>query len=331
MTRINSLLIFVLLNFATIWGPNITWGDELVSDDNVVKLYLEHKGICERQTACRTHALIFIHGIMGSKDTWKNQNSYWPKLIAEDSTTNAFDIYRIDYETGILSGARIYEIIRSLTEAMDHAEAMQQYKTIQFIAHSLGGIVVRNYLLGLKTYRGHWALDQFRQVILIGSPGEGSYLAKVASIVNHNPQLRVLRPLHENDYLELLNYNWDGIQDKRWMRCPPIFVRVGYELLPVPGIGIVVTGQSAENSVHALRQSHLHDTDGSLHEVLWQSKGFERNHINIVKPLDSNDPVYKWVNEAIVDCASGRSIYICGEEPQEPDPFCKKPRSRQPK
>ena len=153
MTRISLFLIFVLLIGTSVCGPNIVWGDELVSGDNVVRLYLDHKATCESQTACGDHALIFIHGIMGSQDTWKNRNSYWPDLIAQDSTTSTFDIYHVDYETGIVNGARISKIIQSLTQAMDHAQAMGQYKTIQFIAHSLGGIVVRDYLLGLSSVR----------------------------------------------------------------------------------------------------------------------------------------------------------------------------------
>ena len=248
---------------------------------------------------------------MGSMDTWESRDSYWPDMIAHDSTTKTFDIYRVDYHTGILRGVRVSRIIESLFRAMDLAEAMGKYKTIHFIAHSLGGIVVRNYLLALKSFRGHWALNQFRQIILIGSPGGGSYLAAIASIIDNNPQLRILLPINRNDYLELLNDSWDGIVSKRRGICPTILLTVAYEQSPIPGLGIVVTEESATGYL-----SHEYGT--------WRAKGFERNHFNIVKSRYPDDPVYKWVNQAITECALGDASGPC-PIPKDLPPFCLKP------
>lgn len=308
MIRTIEFLLITLIFIFVPWHSH-----DVARGDDVVKLYLEHKARCEPQSTCGHHAVIFIHGIMGSKDTWQDGSSYWPDLIASDPTAEVFDIYRVDYATGILTGKPISEIRQSLINAMGKPPAMKQYKTIQFIAHSLGGIIARDYLLQLKL-KGHWALNQFRQLILIGSPADGSYLSKVASIISRNPQLRILRPVRENDYLDLLNESWEVIMGKRGEGgCPSIFLQLAYEEEAVVGVGTVVSKESA-TALHRKLEG------GPITAV----KGFPRNHINIVKPRDTADPVYEWVNQSILSCVAGHHSGPCPNQEDIPI-WCQRP------
>ncbi|MBK9948286.1 MAG: hypothetical protein IPP12_14010 [Nitrospira sp.] len=249
---------------------------------------------------------------MGSSDTWKNGQAYWPDLLASDQSVDDFDIYRIDYETGVLTGAPISKIRQSFAQAMDAARHMGNYKTIQFIAHSLGGNIVRDYLVYIKTGMGHGALNQFRQVFLLASPGEGSYLSQIPKIVMNHPQLRILTPLTNNDYLGLLNDTWGQLLGKRdRFSCPSISIKVAYEQLPVPPLGIIVTEESASSFTLSAK--------GYL-----DKKGFNRNHIDIVKPTGFNDPVYQWVKQGVLDCAAGHPNGPCPKW-DSLTPFCRNP------
>lgn len=283
------------------------WGDK------ALRVYLERRSPCIAGDSCTRHALIFIHGLMGSSETWKYGQTYWPALIASDKAVDDFDIYRIDYETGILTGASMYEVRGSLAGAMNAVPAMKSYETIQFIAHSLGGNIVRDHLVYLKTQWGHGALNQFRQMVLIGSPGEGSYLATITKLATNNPQLRILVPHNKNDYLGLLNDTWRAMILKRGRaRCPTLSTMIAYEELPVPLMGIIVSKESATSSARDL--SLLGHTN---------IRGFKRNHIDIVKPTGVDDPVYQWVKQGVVDCAEGHAGGPCPRV-QELPAFCRK-------
>jgi pimeloyl-ACP methyl ester carboxylesterase len=321
--RVVVLLCVLFLVGCSIQRPNLSPTgppSQVMQDfpDEVVKLYPERvsPSCATRGESCRRHALIFIHGLMGSSETWKNGHVYWPELLAADAAIEAFDIYRIDYETGLLDGAPISDIRRSLGRAMKASLGMRSYETIQFIAHSLGGIIVRDYLLYLKTGMGHGALNQFRQVFFIGSPAGGAYLAKIPRIMTNNPQLRILMPRRENDYLELLNEVWEMISKKRFeANCPSIFAQVAYEELPVQPLGIIV----GRDSALALASATAEHTNIDV-------MGFARNHVDIVKPTGFNDPVYQWVKELILNCATGKIQYFayCPKWDKLP-PICQRP------
>ncbi|HEY0490917.1 MAG TPA: alpha/beta fold hydrolase [Telluria sp.] len=261
-------------------------------------------------------AVVFIHGLFGSRETWLNvaTNAFWPHLIASDDSFNhALDVYVVDYDSFLLrKGPSATQLRDEMAREID-ALLSKKYKQIVLIGHSLGGILARAYLLHVKTAFGHRALNSFGNTITLGSPGSGASIANLGRILSANQQLRVLTPIEENDFQQLLTSSWSDVDKKRLTRthCDLLVTRAAYETLETPPIGLVVSKASATvfSSV---------------------AKGFALTHEALAKPASMQDELYKWVKEPILECAKGTRS--CGDGAQascvEVDEPPSNPRSR---
>src|SRR5262245_16829550 len=78
--------------------------------DPIVRLLPEHVRSCD--TPCERLAVIFVHGLTGSRATWSNGNSFWPDLLATDPEIGKdIDVYRIDYDSFRFSGPAINKVV----------------------------------------------------------------------------------------------------------------------------------------------------------------------------------------------------------------------------
>jgi triacylglycerol esterase/lipase EstA (alpha/beta hydrolase family) len=182
----------------------------------------------------------------------------------------------------------------------------KKYSKVIFIAHSLGGILVRTYLLHVKHSYGHAALSRFRMVITLGTPNEGSNLANLGQLFTDNEQIRVLKPIDVNDFQQLLIHMRRDIQGKH-EACPSLRTFAAFEKKPVSLLlGIVVEEASA--------------TQGAFAKI-----GFERNHIELPKPVSPDDPVYSWATRLVADCVR-HDVNACPPPshppPSQDDPSC---------
>jgi triacylglycerol esterase/lipase EstA (alpha/beta hydrolase family) len=57
-----------------------------------------------------------------------------------------------------------------------------KYQEVDFIAHSMGGLITERYLLDAKLTFFHSGLNKIRLVILLGTPHGGSEFAMMASL-----------------------------------------------------------------------------------------------------------------------------------------------------
>lgn len=234
---------------------------------------------------CPRAAVIFIHGITGSKQTWGNPagNLYWPTMLANDvSLLNDVDIYQIDYDSTLFDGPAAVATETDIEKFLDKLILEKKYAKIIFVAHSLGGILARTYLLHVKHTYGHAALSRFRMVITLGTPNEGSSLANLAQLASDNEQIRVLKPIQVNDFQQLVNKSIREIQEKH-EGCPSLRTFAAFEKRPVLLLGIVVEEASATKDAFA-------------------KIGFERNHMELPKPVSPDDPVYAWATRLVADC-----------------------------
>lgn len=239
----------------------------------------------ECQAPCPQTAVIFIHGITGSKETWGSPagNLYWPTMLANDAAlANEIDIFQIDYDSRLFSGPAAVPIETDIEKALDKLILERKYAKIVFIAHSLGGIFARTYLLHVKNTYGHMALSRFRMVITLGTPNEGSSLANLGRLATDNEQIRVLRPIDVNDFQQLVNKTIREIAEKH-EGCPSLRTFAAFEKKPVTLLGIVVEEASATKDAFA-------------------KIGFDRNHMELPKPVSPDDPVYGWATRLVVDC-----------------------------
>ncbi len=257
------------------------------SADPIVRLTTQRADHCD--VPCNRTAVILIHGITGSKATWGDPDSdlYWPKMLSkEPGLSTNLDVYQIDYDSNNFSGPAENLIETALETQVDMLVQQKQYSKIAFVAHSLGGIFVRTYLMHVKLKYGHTALSRFRAVITLGTPNEGSSLATLASWATRNEQIRVLRPIDVNDFAQLVNKSLREIQEKH-EGCLSLRSFAAFEKKPVLGLGIIVSEQSA--------------TSGAFSKI-----GFDRNHIELPKPVSINpvDPVYDWATTLIKHCVA---------------------------
>jgi pimeloyl-ACP methyl ester carboxylesterase len=239
---------------------------------------------------CGRTAVIFIHGITGSRETWGNPEGdlYWPNMLSTESDLrNGLDIYQIDYDSTTFSGPAVVPIVKALETQLDDLLRDKKYSKVVFIAHSLGGMIVRSYLLHVKARFGHGALSRFRMVITLGTPNEGSSLASIAQLATFNEQIRVLRPIDVNDFDQLLNKTMGEIQLKH-EGCLSLRTFSAFEKVPVIGLGLIVTEQSATVDAFA-------------------KIGFDKNHLQLPKPTSSTDPVYKWATDLVSACVNNDS------------------------
>jgi pimeloyl-ACP methyl ester carboxylesterase len=254
-----------------------------VAQEPIARLTKQSSTPCSMN--CPKSAVIFVHGITGSKTTWGDPDSalYFPKMIAsEPSLKDDVDVYQIDYDSKYTQGPATVAIGDTIASLLDKLMLEKKYTNVMFVAHSLGGIITRQYLLHVANLYGHTALSRMRLVVTLGTPYTGSSLAKLGAFATENEQIRVLQPLQVNDYAQLLNAtNWAFLQKHEY--CPSLRNFSGFEMKPYGLLGIIVDEESATE-----------DAAGKM--------GFNRNHLELPKPVSDDDEVFRWTADLIRKC-----------------------------
>lgn len=248
----------------------------------------------EAMTSCQDYdAVVFVHGIYGSDDTFKNQSTefdwpvQFPACIKVGADCRHVDVFRLDYRTALLSWAKgdspsFMEIAKG-TFAVMKPLRQRQYRSIGFIAHSLGGNVVSTYLVMVNLGLGHPQLSQNAFVITLATPVLGSQVADIADALKK--QLGMQDPLldslkNNNLYLGMLN-DFRSLQGpkKEAYGCRHVDLYAAYEQKYL-GPLLIVTPDSAALSISQTVSSPV--------------VGFPLDHVQIAKPADTNAPVYQW-------------------------------------
>ena len=212
--------------------------------------------------------IVFVHGIFGDGDsTWRNANqTYFPDLVANDEAFEHADVWVHDFPSAKLRrGYSIDELAENLHDYLVDDNVFSNHEEVIFVGHSMGGLVIRDYLL---MYRPPAA--SVPMIFFYSTPTTGSDLANLASFVSRNPQLVDMRKMSSDastfvDTLQSLWTNSDYVR-KTTSYC-------AYEKLPTHGFQIVER-ESATNLCNAPLTPILTD------------------HIDIVKPADQRSPSY---------------------------------------
>lgn len=148
----------------------------------------------------------------------------------------------------------------------------------------------------MTLHYGHRALSRFRLLITLGTPNLGASLANIARLATANEQIRVLRTIDVNDFMQLLNqgYRNAGLKHKP---CLTLKTFAAFEEKPVRGLGIIVDEASATI-----------DADEKI--------GFDRNHLQLPTPrsITPPDPVYQWATDLVAECVHD-SENVCPAAP----------------
>lgn len=222
--------------------------------------------------------VIFIHGLCGNaKTTWLNTstNFLFPEELALDFAreNQATYIVSFDYVSHLQGGPSILSIADHLEFEIDELLKKHPYRTLRIVAHSMGGLVAREYILR-RHPRAHPQL-KVTNVVLLASPSNGSELAALGQLVSKSRQIEELRHLDKgNTYLESLNKDWNR-EFKGGGHPRHVLAYAGYEELPMSVVGQVVRLSSAITYAD-------------------ETMGFQENHVSIAKPKERN-VLYRWV------------------------------------
>jgi len=217
--------------------------------------------------------LLFVHGLGGnSEKTWGN----FPRLIREDKQLNErFDMGFYSFPTSLFGIPflskipKIQDLANGLKTQIDNQYI--QYSSIILVCHSLGGLIARQYLLeALKNNN----LLKCKKLLLYAVPNNG---ATLASLVQYIPfSNNQLKQLAKNaDLIEFLNEDWSksGI-------CNQIQIKN-----VIAGLDRVVDKISARQFWG----------NADIETII------EKGHINVVKPLYSNDLAFIILKNFVTD------------------------------
>jgi Putative serine esterase (DUF676) len=170
--------------------------------------------------------------------------------------------------------------------------APNRYRSVNFIAHSLGGIVIPALIHTVKSERGHDDRSRFGFTITLGTPVLGAPIANVGLLAHEviGGNDRLLKALElDNTYLRMMNY-WRRAEENKanYFGCRAVTLDAAVEGEPMYGITIV----PPESAVASLRSFNL----ARMIKVF-----SDRNHSSLAKPTNELDDVYQWVNGTIDD------------------------------
>jgi formylglycine-generating enzyme required for sulfatase activity/pimeloyl-ACP methyl ester carboxylesterase len=177
------------------------------------------KGEWLRKTDSGT-TVVFVHGILSSGETcWKHDNgAYWPGLLKSEKDFAAFGIYVYTYQTDFFSrNYSLNDVVDDLKSRLNREKLLPNQRLI-FVCHSMGGIVVRKYLVerAIELRENKTEIGLF----LVASPSLGAdyadWLKPMARFLGHS-QAEVLRFNQDNLWLNGLDKEFRNLKENNWL------------------------------------------------------------------------------------------------------------------
>lgn len=180
--------------------------------------------------------IVFVHGILSdSRAAWLTSDApcaYWPNLVASDARFGKPGIFLGGYYSKVNSGsATIRDVAGELfatlaTPSGSPGIAPIAHRNIIFVAHSLGGVVVRRMLVD---YEKQFAPHRVA-LLLYASPAGGSPYADVVSwLATLYPNSLVKELKSESASLAQLNEEFAALLRRRQQRGSELFVVESFE------------------------------------------------------------------------------------------------------
>ena len=217
-------------------------------------------------------AVVFVHGLFGSDLSWGKGDLTLPHLLATDPDLQPqVDLFFFEYKSPLLGDAlKIPSISEQLSGALDDNQIWTNHQRVIFVAHSMGGLIVREYLI---LHPEH--LQKVQMMYFYAVPTGGAKIADIATVVSRNPQVNGLVQLEFNNFLDGVTNAW---RDSKKLSVLPTYC--AFESKKTYGIRIV-----SEISAEFLCTEPAQPMDG--------------NHLEIVKPQGPKDPRFTRLATAI--------------------------------
>ncbi len=186
------------------------------------------------------------------------------------------------YDTPRLSRtSTIEEISVRMLQQIGDKGIFENFNEVYFIAHSMGGLVVKRVLVELNRPAQVDKLRKVKAALFIAAPTQGSNSAELASFLSANPQIANMKRADLNVFLQGLENQWQNLmRDRQASLFPRSFC--AYETKPTYGTVVV-------SRVYAA--SHCDQTPFPVDE----------NHIDIVKPAGRDGAIYDWARARILE------------------------------
>lgn len=179
----------------------------------------------------KKNILVFIHGFTSDSQTWTNSSKIsLPEMLLEEDLINTnFDVGYFNYFTKILDFSKTRfsaGLIRTvfgknsksrknigIKNLSDHLKSSlelycQEYENIVLIAHSMGGLISKAFILDDLIENDDTKVKLF---LSLAVPHKGSNWANIGGkLARKNPQIIDLKPL--SSFLDQVNDDW--IQQK---------------------------------------------------------------------------------------------------------------------
>ena len=221
--------------------------------------------------------ILFIHGFMGGAGTW---GDFETLLTSDKKISEKYTIGFLEYPTGVLKDPKIQRLSESLGTILNHEYA--DYDDIVLICHSMGGLVVKKYLVEEIKARAKSPL-RIKKVLFYDTPHNGADIANYGKILPHN-QLKQMAT--DSDFIEDLNTDAHELNISQYICMKYILAEESYK-----GIKVVTT-----QNLQGIWANQ--DT-----EIL-----IDRDHLSCCKPIDHEDMVYRIFQKFVLDTCYTRDL-----------------------
>jgi pimeloyl-ACP methyl ester carboxylesterase len=187
----------------------------------------------------RRIAVVFVHGGAGSAQvTWKHAEAdrNWPELMAGDEAFRGASIFVYNYASPWFRKAFSVPQLGVDMRTVLSDRGVLEHRALVFVAHSMGGLVVKEFLL---QFREH--VERTKFVYFFGVPSKGTELTRVARYLTDNPQSRDVGSVEIGSFLERQLLDWRSLHAGR----PRFPIYCAYETLPAPVYGAIVVDFSS--------------------------------------------------------------------------------------
>jgi pimeloyl-ACP methyl ester carboxylesterase len=229
------------------------------------------------QSVLRPRVIVFVHGLHGSRESWRASNgAYWPEMIRTDPRFAFSDVVVAEYPTPASNGKMTSVQLADLLWTNLHKDHVWEHREVVFLAHSLGGILVEEMLL-----RHPADAAKVRFIVSYGTPHEGSSIARMASIYDKDPLLGDLSDTDNNTFLTQLEDNWRGHETVNGIHR--FCAYEGEDTMPDSRFGRYL-------KAHARVVSYFSATYGC--DVTTPPQEIHADHGNMIRPLDRKSAAY---------------------------------------
>lgn len=246
--------------------------------------------------------VVFVHGYTGdARGTWSaEKGAYWPALIATDSAFLGSSVYLVSYRSGRAGADASPSTIADRVLSQLRADGIWRFPQIHFIAHSLGGIVVRRVVARVRNEDAA-AFRRVRSLSLLASPTQAASVPQILTLLTRSFQVRDVREY--DSFLESNVRDWNTlrrVRDSVGFRVP--FVFCAFETVPTPRLGIIVSQQSATAQCDDFN-------------------GLDYDHGEIARPANRNADAYRFVRFHMQDAEKAEYFPRANSAPLESGRF----------